>query len=219
MELRLIIYLVLASSLIVIGTLRFQRLSLAARLLMGLAAFTLVLEIFTRIAILQGIDTAQFYHFFFLVEFCLTSVIFYHAGLKDIPWGRRLVLIGPVIFAVFFFFNLTSLQPATEFPSNLILVSCCYYLTLSLFIYHYMLVHRDTIPLHHQFRFWFYIGTSVFYQFTLLFFGLGFSQIQKFFPMIANTVYVANLMMYACYGLAVLLDRKLPILNQPNHEQ
>jgi hypothetical protein len=208
MTIRFLLYLLLLTYLLIVGLLRFRKLSFAFQLLTVLIGLTLISEGTSRLLILKYQNSSPVYHVFNVINAIGYSTIFYF--LLRGRSSRRVALGVMILSASFSIINTIFLQTLWSFPSNFLLILCLSNVLLSLLFLKQILNIKEDIRLIRQSEFWFTGAVLVF--FTVIFLNWSFYNylVRNQFNtrLISSIMYYLNIVYYVCVGVSMHLNNR-----------
>jgi hypothetical protein len=211
MRITSIIYYFLLSVVIIIGIVRYKKLTIPYKILLLYVGITLILEVLSVIWANIYQNNMPIMHISSCSEFLLTALVFYYLFKNRLI--KRIISISIAVIILFFIFNSIILQPYTnKFPSNAILVSEIFYVILSLMIFKQMLQYPLQINITSQSIFWYNTAILFFSTTAFLNFGLVNYVVKHHLnPAISyNCGFVLNMIFYSLIGISILInDKKL----------
>ncbi|TXJ25914.1 MAG: hypothetical protein E6Q24_13580 [Chitinophagaceae bacterium] len=208
MTIRFLLYLILLVYLLVLGLIRFKKLTLPFQILTVLIACTLVSEIISRVLINVFKNSSPVYHVFNIVNFTGYALIYYF--LLQSRLSRKVILLliaGAVCFSVF---NTIFLQSLWSFPSNFLLILCFLNIYCALLLFRQMLHDDEEIDILRQSVFWFNCAVLLFY--TAIFLNWSFYNYlvrNKFNTKTISTImYYLNIAYYIVVGISIHINNR-----------
>lgn len=196
-------YLTILLISILIGLFRYSRLSARYKMLLLLISLVFISEIVSRCLAIAFENSRPTYHILIPLQCILYGIIY---GLAQPNKKMCYAFFGLATCASVlnsFFF-----QSIYQFPTYSLLALCLVLITTVLFDFKRLILFPTEIQLSAQPDFWFNLGTLVF--FTCTFFIFGFINLAlKFTPPWATwLIWGTNLFLYACYGIALVLEAR-----------
>jgi hypothetical protein len=208
MTIRFLLYLVLLVYLLVLGLIRFKRLTQPFQILIILIACTLISEIISRILIFEFKNSSPVYHVFNIINFTGYALIYYF--LLQSKLSRKIILAliaGAVCFSIF---NTIFLQNLWSFPSNFLLILCFLNIYCSLLLFRQMLNDNVETDILRQSIFWFNCAVLLFY--TAIFLNWSFYNYlvrNRFNTKIISTImYYLNILYYIVVGISIHINNR-----------
>ena len=202
---RFYFYLLLLLTISLIGIVRFKKLTIPFKLITILIIYTFASEIISRIFSYKFRNSSPVYHLYIPIQFALLLLVYFFL----FQWKNwRYTGLILFIFLVLCFTNTIFLQSFFRFPSNIILISSCFFIGASLSFFKRMLNSVGDENLFKQSVFWFNTGILIFFTCTFLFWGIYNYLLKDHISTkpISTIVYFINILFYAMVGTALILD-------------
>ena len=205
-----ILYYLLLAIIIVIGIVRYKKLTIPYKILILYVALNLAFEAISVFWANKYKNNMPIMHVASYSEFLLNTLAFYY--LFKSHFTKRMIIIGIAVITLFFIINAVVLQPYTNrFPSNSLLISEIFYVVLSLMLFKQMLQYPVQINITRQSVFWYNTGVLFFSTTTFLNFGLINFYVKHHLQatLLYSCSFVLNMVFYLLIGISILLDNKL----------
>jgi len=209
MIITVILYYSLFLIILMIGVVRYKKLTTPYKILLLNVAITLIGEVVSKYCAIKYKNNMPIAHISVYTDFFLNGLIFYYLFKSKL--FKRMILIGMGLIILFFIFNSLKLQPYNNvFPSNALLVSEIIYVTLSLLIFKQMLQYPLQINITRQSIFWFNTAILFFSTTAFLNYGLINYVVKHHLDYLIAYYcgFVTNMIFYTLIGMSILIDDK-----------
>ena len=166
-----IVYDIIIVIALVIGLVRFKKLTSPFRILTYSIAVTILLEVLSSVFIRRFGNNVLIYHFMSMTGYIFYSLTYFYLFKSNII-KKGILILGPLTM-IFFFINLLYLQqPANkQFPTNIYLITNALQVVFSLLMFKQMLQYLVSINIIKQSTFWF--NTAILFFSTTMFLNMG----------------------------------------------
>jgi len=215
MILRYILYLILLLIISIVGIVRYKSLTIPFKILTILIGATFICEGIKKIIGIIFHNSMPIEHLIAIIEFVSFSIIYYN--LFNTTISKRIIVFFTAAFFIIWVIDLIFLEKITEFPSITLNFSQFVYIVYSLLLFNKMLISQSEESLLHQSIFWFNVNILFFSSSIFLIFGLTnlFRKHDYDITILYTFEYVCNLLFYFLIGISILIDRSLPVVNNP----
>lgn len=204
-----IIYFIILSIVILIGMVRFLRLTIPFKLLLLYVLTTLLGELASKFFAIKYKNNMPVSHISAMTEFILNALIYYFLFRSMVL--KKVILICIPAFITFFIINSIFFQSYKYvFPSNSLMTSGMFYAVCSLLLFKQMLSYPTQINITRQSIFWYNIG-MLFYSTTIF---LNWGLLNYFVNHKLNPILlykcsiIINFIFYILLGISLLIDEK-----------
>lgn len=206
------IYIIILTIVLVVGLIRFRKLSVPFKIVTFSVAVTLLMEIGGELLAINHKNNSSLSHIESIANYILYSFTFLYL-LKN-KTLKKVILVLILLVTAFFIINAIFIQPFDQiFPTNVYLVSNVLFVILALLLFKQMLEHPLNISVIKQSIFWF--NTAILIFSTTMFLNLelikyyaehhwGKDSLYYFW---ACSVYTFSILI----GVSLLVDNKKPI--------
>lgn len=207
MTIRFFIYLLLLFAAVIIGIVRFKKMTPPFRILFYLLVCTLISEIVTRVLAKSIRNSSPAYHFYLPIQFILLFLIY---SLLFRINEKRITFAAICGFIIISFLNSFYFQGILRFPSNIALLSSGIFIVFSLFYFKRMLQGVEQESIFRQGAFWFNSGVLIFFTTTFLFWGFYNFLLKNHISTkpISTVIYFINILIYLMFCVGLLLNKK-----------
>ncbi|HEY8930672.1 MAG TPA: hypothetical protein VIM55_15825 [Mucilaginibacter sp.] len=166
-----IIYLIILLGPVIIGFVRFKKLSKAFKVLTVVILCTLLSESIKKIYGQKYHNSMPVSHIWAVIEFVLFSLVYYQ--LITTAWVKKAITISMLFMVVLEVANLLFFEKINQFPSLILEASHIIYVCYALLLFRQMLFFATQQSIFKQSLFWFNINmlfyaTTMFLNFALL---------------------------------------------------
>jgi hypothetical protein len=164
------IYILILAGVLMVGLVRYRKLTVPFKLLTICIIFTFVLEVIGEFFAFNNKNNSFLSHIESLTNYFFYSFTFFY--LFENKQIRKMILISIGIVCVFFIINALFIQSFKKiFPTNVLLISNIFYIIFSLLLFKQMLRNPSNMSIIRQSIFWFNTGILIFS--TTMFLNLG----------------------------------------------
>lgn len=195
---------------VLIGAVKFQRLSFTSRLIFFFIVYIIAKELIAdNIAKLYNFNL-HFYQLFAPVDFLFLVYIYWN--IVEFNKYRGVLLTICMITISFFFLNIAVLQPLySGIDSYFKLLRSFFLVLISLLLFHSAVLNLPPHPLHKKSMFWFNIGVLIFYSLSIFYWGLfNYDYIQKERPVINPAIRkmfeIGNYALYSFLAISIWIN-------------
>jgi len=165
-------YLLILLLTSIFGIVRYKKLTIPFKLLVGIVAITFILEVLSRVFAVLYRNAMPVYHLASFAELNFFLLIYYFLFSQKMT--KRIVICLIVLLNVFSLINSFFLQPYhNNFPSNVILPAEISYAIFSMLLFRQMLLNPVMVNIMEQSVFWY--NTAMLFFSSTMFLSLGFS--------------------------------------------
>ncbi|MFK8037281.1 MAG: hypothetical protein AB8B74_03240 [Crocinitomicaceae bacterium] len=210
MTARVLFYLSLLAVTTIVAVLKYRKLSSGFKYLTFLLILTLCVEVAAKILEVKTGSSFSIYHYF--IVGALVFNFFIYLNLIVVKKYSLIVMLGMTIFFIFLsVINSIFIQSADKFPSNGIMLHSFQIIVFVMLTYLNMLKFPVKTSIYKQPVFWLNTGNLVFYGVTFSIFSFYnlYYQSAKVGSAGYQLIYIANILLYSSYLIAILLDSKL----------
>lgn len=208
MSLRFVIYLLVLIVNILIGLVRFKKLTRPVKVLAFLLIATFLSESISRILVYRIQNSMPTNHIFAVIEYCGYAYIF--SVLIANPFITKLIRYSIFPVVILAIGNTLFFQDIYHFPSNILLLTHGLFLLFSLLLFKQIFEGSFEQNLFYQTEFWYASALLIFSSVVYLSFGLRnyFMLMGASTNLLDSFIYIINMIFYSLTALILILDRE-----------
>lgn len=163
------IYILILAIVLMVGLVRYRKLTVPFKVLTICVIFTFILEVIAEFFSASDKNNSALSHIESLTNYFFYSLTFFY--LFENRRIKKTILVSIGIICIYFIINAVFIQPfQTIFPTNVFFVSNIFYIIFSLLLFKQMLINPLNVSIVRQSVFWFNTGILLFS--TTMFFNL-----------------------------------------------